>query len=105
MLMAEEMTGFADRNKQEIHDKLIDFDFDVRKQAEIDFVQFGKSFGPNAEELNDIHDERYYSGCGDPKAVLQTCGVCGMTGFASELACSSYPLDGSFMSSPLRLKP
>ena len=104
MLMAEEMTGFADQNKQEIHDSLIDSDFDVRKQAQIDFVKFAKSFGPNPEELIDIH-QRYYSGCGDPKAVLQTCGVCGMTGFASEIACSSYPLDRSFMSSPLRLKP
>jgi hypothetical protein len=104
ILLCEEMTGFAECDKQRIHDNMIHPDKNLRKEAEKDFAHFGKTFGPEPHDLNRIWKEFYDEG-GHHHTHLQSCGVCGRKDFNDKLNCHLYPIDKDFMETPLRLNP
>ena len=104
ILMAEEQTGFADQDKQRIHDHMTDPDIELRTKAEKDFEELGQTFGPDPVDMNRMHKEYYERGA-DHHLLLQTCSVCGKKDFQDKLHCNIYPIDANFKHSPLRLTP
>ena len=63
MLMAEDMTGFSDQCKQQIHDDMRHPDIEIRTNAEEDFTHFARTFlGPDPSEQSDVRNLYYSEG-------------------------------------------